>query len=124
MRRFAALLLFVTVSAAPAASAERPAYPPTRVDDVVENLHGTQVHDPYRWLEDGSSPEVQSWAKDQNAFARRQLDGLAGRDWLAQRAQEVSSAVASRVPKPAGSPRVFTRPAAPQRTPRPPWPVA
>ena len=39
----------------------RPAYPPTRVADVVEKLHGVEVHDPYRWLEDGASPEVQAW---------------------------------------------------------------
>src|ERR1044071_3396543 len=32
-------------------------YPASRRDDVVEQLHGTAVHDPYRWLEDPSRPE-------------------------------------------------------------------
>jgi prolyl oligopeptidase len=108
MRRLA-ILLIVTVLAAPAAWAEKPAYPASRVDDVVENLHGTQVHDPYRWLEDGSSSEVQAWAKDQNAFTRSRLDGLAGRDWLGKRLKEVSYVDALGVPKRAGSRLFFTR---------------
>src|ERR671915_670180 len=106
MRRLAPLLLLVAVLASPAASAEKPGYPATRVDDVVENVHGTEVHDPYRWLEDGSSSEVQAWAKDQNAVTRHQLDGLAGRDWLAKRLREVFYVDATGVPHRAGS-RLF-----------------
>ena len=109
MRRLAPLLLLVTLLASPAASADKPSYPASRVDDVVENLHGTEVHDPYRWLEDGSSPDVQAWAKDQNAFARRHLDGLAGREWLAKRLREVSYVDAAGVPRRAGSRLFFTR---------------
>jgi prolyl oligopeptidase len=109
MRRLAPLLLVALVLGSPAASAEKAAYPPSRVDDVVENLHGTEVHDPYRWLEDGSSAEVQSWAKEQNAFARRRLDGLAGRDWLGKRLKEVSYVDTVGVPKRAGSRLFFTR---------------
>ncbi len=108
MRRLA-ILLVATVLAAPPASAEKPAYPPTRVADVVENLHGTEVHDPYRWLEDGSSSEVQAWAQDQNAFARGGLDGLPGRDWLGKRLREVSYVDAAGVPQRAGSRLFFTR---------------
>jgi prolyl oligopeptidase len=113
MRRFASLLAVLVLtcgSAAPAALAApagpRPAYPPTRVADVVEKIHGVEVHDPYRWLEDGSSPEVQAWARDQNAFARRQLDQLPGRDWLAKRLHDVSYVDSVGVPQRAGS-RLF-----------------
>jgi len=89
-----------------AGPAPRPAYPPTGVADVVETLHGVEVHDPYRWLEDGASPEVQSWAKDQNGFARGRLDRLAGRDALAKRLHDVSYVDAVAVPQRAGS-RLF-----------------
>ena len=109
MRRLAILLVAVTVLAPPAASAEKPPYPPTPVADAVENLHGTEVHDPYRWLEDGSSSEVKAWAKEQNAFARGRLDGLAGRDWLAKRLKEVSYVDAAGVPQRAGSRLFFVR---------------
>jgi prolyl oligopeptidase len=109
MRRLAPFLLLLTALASPAASAEKPAYPASRVDDVVENIHGTEVHDPYRWLEDGSSSEVQAWAKNQNAFARNRLDGLAGRDWLSKRLREVSYVDAAGVPQRAGPRLFFTR---------------
>ncbi|MET0578765.1 MAG: hypothetical protein ABW122_08905, partial [Ilumatobacteraceae bacterium] len=35
--------------------------PPTRRDGVVDTLHGVDVPDPYRWLEDGDDPEVRQW---------------------------------------------------------------
>ena len=74
-------------AAAPAAPARD--YPPTRRDDVVDQLHGTAVHDPYRWLEDPSRPEVQDWMKAQDGYARDHLAKLPGRDALAARFTEV-----------------------------------
>jgi prolyl oligopeptidase len=114
MRRLAIALLLTVLAASPGggvttAATDGPAYPPTRVADVVENLHGTEVHDPYRWLEDGASPEVQAWARDQNAFARQHLDRLAGRDRLSKRLRDVSYVEAVGVPKRAGSRLFFTR---------------
>jgi prolyl oligopeptidase len=32
-------------------------------NDVIENFHGTEVADPYRWLEDPNSPESIQWGK-------------------------------------------------------------
>ena len=43
----------------------------TRKVDVVETLHGVAVADPYRWLEDGDSPEVRAWDEAQTAETRR-----------------------------------------------------
>jgi prolyl oligopeptidase len=33
-------------------------------NDVVENFHGTEVADPYRWLEEPNSPQTVEWVKD------------------------------------------------------------
>jgi len=63
--------------------------PASRRDDVVENVHGVEVHDPYRWLEDASQPEVTDWMKAQDAYARARLAKLPGRDALAARLAEV-----------------------------------
>lgn len=55
----------------------------TRIDDVVDTLHGARVADPYRWLEDGDSPEVKAWTDAQNATTRAYLDKLPGREAIA-----------------------------------------
>ena len=48
--------------------------PPSRRGDVVDTLHGVEVADPYRWLEDGESDEVQHWVADQNRYTRQAID--------------------------------------------------
>ena len=39
----------------------------TRRELIIDNYHGTNVADPYRWLEDDTSPEVQQWMAEQNS---------------------------------------------------------
>ncbi|MBK9753559.1 MAG: S9 family peptidase [Nannocystis sp.] len=60
--------------AAPGTCSERP--PATRRDELVEELHGTPVADPYRWLEDASDPAVQGWMRAQDDHARGLLAAL------------------------------------------------
>jgi prolyl oligopeptidase len=64
-------------------------YPPTRKDDLTETLHGVQLADPYRWLEDASKPEVQQWMKAQDDYARAHLAKLPGREQIAARLKEL-----------------------------------
>ena len=52
---------------------------------VVDVLHGVEVADPYRWLEDGDAPEVQQWVADQNRFTREALDARPDRGWWHER---------------------------------------
>ncbi len=68
-----------------AAPAARPAYPATRLDDVAYVLHGEKVADPYRWLEDDASPEVEAWDAAQEALVRARLDAVPGRAALKAR---------------------------------------
>jgi prolyl oligopeptidase len=76
------------VATAPAAP-PAPSFPATRREPVEETIHGQAVSDPFRWLEDPRSPEVQQWMKDQEAFARKHLDALPGRDALEKRFSEL-----------------------------------
>ncbi len=55
-------------------------HPPSRRDDLIETLHGVEVPDPYRWLEDQTAPEVAGWVDAQAAHARTWLDALPHRD--------------------------------------------
>ncbi|OJH40823.1 prolyl oligopeptidase family serine peptidase [Cystobacter ferrugineus] len=64
-------------------------YPPTRTEAVVDTLHGVPVPDPYRWLEDERSPEVQAWMRAQDTFAREHLARVPGRDALHRRFTEL-----------------------------------
>jgi prolyl oligopeptidase len=62
-----------------------PPVPETRRDDVVDVLHGVEVADPYRWLEDGEDPDVRTWTTAQNDRTRAVLDALPGRKRLRDR---------------------------------------
>jgi prolyl oligopeptidase len=68
------------VAAAPAL-----AYPATRRVDASDVFFGVTVPDPYRWLEDGSAPEVQAWIAAQDKLARDTLATLPGRDAIRDR---------------------------------------
>ena len=76
-------------AAMPAAQPKALSYPATRKDDAKDTLFGTVVQDPYRWLEDGKSAEVQTWMKDQDDLARAELKKLPERDAIAARLKEL-----------------------------------
>ncbi len=63
--------------------------PTTPRDAVVDTLHGVEVADPYRWLENIADPRVSAWVDDQDAFARPLIDGVAGRERLVSRFTEL-----------------------------------
>jgi prolyl oligopeptidase len=53
-----------------------PQLPTTPRRPVVDTSHGVEVVDDYRWLEDGSDPDVRAWSDAQNRVARAHLDSL------------------------------------------------
>jgi prolyl oligopeptidase len=69
-------------------------------------LHGVEVPDPYRWLEDGKSEEVLAWMRDQDAFARREFANLPLRAALAARLTELARGEEQWAPQPRGG-RLF-----------------
>jgi prolyl oligopeptidase len=92
-----------TVSAASAASsspatttaAASPVLtPPPRVvpevRPVKETFFGTEVTDPYRYMEDVKNPEVVAFMRGESAHARATLDAIPGRAALAKRIEDLS----------------------------------
>jgi prolyl oligopeptidase len=64
-------------------------FPASRRGNDADVLHGVAVADPYRWLEDAATPEVQAWMKEQDGVARAQLAKLPARELLAKRYREL-----------------------------------
>jgi prolyl oligopeptidase len=66
--------------------------PSTPVHEITEDYFGVKVADPYRWLEETSSPAVVSWMKAQNDYTRSVLQRIPGRDKLLERIKALDNA--------------------------------
>ena len=73
-------------------------YPGAERLDLVEDLHGHRVADPYRWLEDPQDPRTLAWAAAQDTLARGHLDALPGRAGFASALRELLAAGSVSVP--------------------------
>ena len=60
-------------------------YPKAPTGTQVDNYHGTQVPDPYRWLEDVDSPETIAWVEAQNKLTFGYLGQITARDKIRER---------------------------------------
>ena len=80
-----ALAAAATGPQAPHEASASPAAPPkTAVNEVKEMVQGTEIVDPYRWLEDQNSPETRAWIDAQNAYSNGILSKLPGREAIRQ----------------------------------------
>jgi prolyl oligopeptidase len=70
-------------------SDREPRLPETQTMAVVDTLHGVEIVDSYRWLEDGEDPDVQKWADKQNEYCRHVLAQYPGREKLEGRIREL-----------------------------------
>ena len=83
--------------------------PATRVDDLVEELHGVKIPDPYRWLENGDSEDVRRWVETQNDYTRTLLAGRPGREVLRRRLTTLLSIGTLDTPEVRGGRYFYTR---------------
>ncbi len=67
----------------------RPSYPPAARQDIVEDLHGHQVADPYRWLEDPADPATRAWSAAQDELFAAQRAEWPGADAVRRRLAEL-----------------------------------
>ncbi len=67
----------------------RPDYPVTAKVDTVDTYFGTKVPDPYRWLENDTSPETEAWVVEQNKVTFAYLEKIPFREKLKQRITEL-----------------------------------
>ncbi|MEZ6126691.1 MAG: prolyl oligopeptidase family serine peptidase [Planctomycetaceae bacterium] len=85
-------LVILPLLLVPATAQEKPLmYPQTRTIDHVDNYHGTDIADPYRWLEDDvrQSKDVAAWVETQNQLTFDYLKKIPGRDAIEKRITEL-----------------------------------
>ena len=63
-------------------------YPAALRGTTVDSLHGTEVADPYRWMET-PSPEVTEWVTAENAVAEPYLKAIPAREAIQKRLTEL-----------------------------------
>ena len=75
----------------PTATATKPAiaYPSARKVDQSDDYFGTQVNDPYRWMEDVDSPELKTWIDAENELTQRYLAQIPLRETMQKRLTEL-----------------------------------
>jgi len=65
-KNIAVILIFVSCSNEP----KKTSYPISKKVDFVETIHGYEIEDQYRWLEDFTSEESKIWVDEQNKFTQ------------------------------------------------------
>lgn len=92
-----AVLALIAVSAA--VSGEKYEYPAAKVEDVVDDYHGTKVHDPYRWLEDEEATETQAWVEAETELLRSHLDNFEQKEKIQKRLEYLYDVTTSSSPQ-------------------------
>ncbi|HYP15540.1 MAG TPA: prolyl oligopeptidase family serine peptidase [Bryobacteraceae bacterium] len=84
-------------------------YPKTRTVDQTDSYHGTQVPDPYRWLEDDNSADTKAWVEAQNALTMPYLASIPERNAIRDRMKSLTNYERFGVPVKRGGRYFFTR---------------
>lgn len=83
-------------------------YPVTRKAEVVDDLHGTKVTDPYRWLEDDNAEETKAWVAAQNRVTEDFLTTIPQRGEIRKRLADLWNFERTAAPQDYGGRWFFT----------------
>jgi prolyl oligopeptidase len=64
-------------------------YPVTKKDNTVDTYFGTEVKDPYRWLENDLADDTKAWVSEQNKVTQGYLSQIPYRDKIKQRLEKL-----------------------------------
>ena len=73
------------------ASAQSIQYPKAEKDGTIDNYFGTEVADPYRWLENDTSKQTAAWVEAENKITNDYLSKIPFRQKLLRRLTELSN---------------------------------
>ncbi len=86
-----------------------PPPPPTEAKPVTENLHGQTIIDPYRWLEDGNSPETRAWIAAQMKYTEDYLSQVKIRPEIVSRLTQLTKVEHYTIPQEANGNYFFVK---------------
>ncbi len=89
-------------------------YPKTRKVNQVDNYHGVKVADPYRWLEEMTSPETKSWIDAQEELFDGYVKEVAVHGDIKKRILQIRDVDSYSMPSKKGSRYFFSKTAAGQ----------
>lgn len=84
-------------------------YPQARRSDQVDDYHGLEVADPYRWLEDPDSEETRAWIEAENKLTFAYLKQIPQRDAIEKRLTKLWNYEKYGVPSQHGGRYFYTR---------------
>ena len=93
MKAFKSVLLLIGVMAMLSSCDSRykiKEYPKAERDDVVDVYFGTEVADPYRWLENDTSAETNAWVEAERALTNEYLSHIPLRAKLKDRLTQIA----------------------------------
>lgn len=64
-------------------------YPETQKADITDTYFGTEVNDPYRWLEDDQSEETAVWVEAQNKLTFGYLENIPYREQIKNKLEDM-----------------------------------
>ena len=64
-------------------------YPETKKTETIDTYFGTEINDPYRWLEDDKSTETASWVKEENKVTFDYLSKIPFRNKIKERMEKL-----------------------------------
>jgi prolyl oligopeptidase len=64
-------------------------YPETKKGETVDNYHGKDIRDEYRWLETDTADDVKKWVQEQNKVTQSYLSTIPYRDKIKERYAEL-----------------------------------
>jgi prolyl oligopeptidase len=65
--------------------------PPARRGDHIDRLHGIEIPDPYRWMEELESPETETWIEAQRAYTEAWLSRIPARQAIRERLDRLAA---------------------------------
>ena len=89
MKKITILFSFILLYSCNTASNNKLDYPATEKGTVVDSYFGTEVPDPYRWLEDDNSSKTAEWVETQNGVTFGYLEQIPYRNKIKDRLEEI-----------------------------------